>query len=496
VFSPEAFSVSVVIPTTNSPDCKIRRCVAALPADVEVIVVLTKREHLDASWLQHPRARLVQDLEEPFVFARANNRGVRAATGDVVLFLNDDCFFRAPEDVATLCSALHDPSIGAVAPLATYAGNPDMNAGPDGKPTGEVARTFRPLNGFAVAMRRKLFWGLGGWDERYRGYGTDDDDLAARVMERHYRLAVDARVVVDHVGHDSFGRDWEFVHRELERWGEVFEEKWGFARADVPTRFPDPEASVVIPAYNCEDWIGTCIDSVFAQETERTFDVVVVNDGSTDGTRQVIDQLREVHGHALISLRQPNRGASAARNRGVRRSIGGAILFHDADDVMPPDRIQRQLDHLRHVDLSYGQLKSFPENGVPGSGEVIDGIIRPHPDFFWSGNGFRIGTAACRRELFEGHGVWLDERMAAAEDHEWFVHVVAKGFTAGCSQDVYLWRRVVSGSLRKRADYGPLREYVVRKHAKLARRMHEEPGFPPRGEDWTGDQWAAPEPAI
>jgi len=486
VFEPDALSVSVVVPTTNSPECCVRQCVESLPGDVELVVVLTKRDHPDASWCQHPSARLLQDFEDPFVFARACNKGARAATGDVLLFLNDDCSFRDPADVAQFMKILHDPSVGSATPLATYAGNKDQQA-PNGAPTGVVTRTFAPINGFCVALRRSLFWGIGAWDERYRGYGTDDDDLAARIMQHHYRQVIDGNVVVDHVGHHSFGRDWEYVQEQLEIWGEVFREKWGFARSEVPTRFSDPDVSVVIPAYNCEAWLGACLDSVFSQETNARFEVVVVNDGSTDGTKDIVDVYRSVHGYDLISLRQPNRGASAARNRGVRRSLAPIIVFQDADDVMPPGRIEAQVRHLSECDVSYGQLVSFEPGSEPGVGEDMPGIIAPHKDHLFSGNGFRIGTAAARREVFEEWDVWLDERMAAAEDHEWFVHAFARGLRVACSGDVFLWRRRVQGSLRQRADYGPLRAYVAEKHAALGRYIADYDALPPAGKDFAKD---------
>ena len=484
-------TISVVIPTRNLPDSHVRRCVAALPEDVEAVLVLTDAGHTDVSWLAgRPHTKVAQDFA-PFVFARASNLGARAASGEALLFLNDDCFFRDPSDVHALCSALNDPSCGAVAPLATYAGNPDMRGQ---SATGEVRRTFRPLNGFCVALRRGTFYGVGGWDERYRGYGTDDDDLATQLMQRHYRLRVNGAVCVDHVGHASFGRDWEHIHSEIE--------KWGFPREGLASRFTDPEVSVVIPCYNAEEWIAECVASCFAQESAPSLEVVVVNDGSTDGSLEVLRALKARYGESLIVMTQPNAGPSAARNKGVRRSLGQTIVFQDADDLMPPTRVRDSVAALADLDLVYGQCWYFEPGQPVESGYLIEGIVSPHPDLIAQGNGFRIGASAARRSLFEEHGVWLDEAMAGAEDWELMVHAVAKGlrvaahgvgaaqahFAAGKQGDVpvMLWRRMVKGSLRWRVDYEQLRAHGCRKHARFFGYVQEHGALPPRGEDWTG----------
>ena len=333
---------------TGKADEIVAAAKAALPEDVEAVLVLTDAGHTDVSWLAgRPHTKVAQDFA-PFVFARASNLGARAASGEALLFLNDDCFFRDPSDVHALCSALNDPSCGAVAPLATYAGNPDMRGQ---SATGEVRRTFRPLNGFCVALRRGTFYGVGGWDERYRGYGTDDDDLATQLMQRHYRLRVNGAVCVDHVGHASFGRDWEHIHSEIEKWGAVFAEKWGFPREGLASRFTDPEVSVVIPCYNAEEWIAECVASCFAQESAPSLEVVVVNDGSTDGSLEVLRALKARYGESLIVMTQPNAGPSAARNKGVRRSLGQTIVFQDADDLMPPTRVRDSVAALADLDL-------------------------------------------------------------------------------------------------------------------------------------------------
>lgn len=102
-----------------------------------------------------------------------------------------------------------------------------------------------------------------------------------------------------------------------------------------------PEVSVVIPAYNAQAYLGSALDSVFAQ-TFRDFEVVVVDDGSTDGTPRVA----AAYGDTLQYFRQANAGVACARNRGIEASGARYIAFLDADDTWLPEKLERQLSHL------------------------------------------------------------------------------------------------------------------------------------------------------
>jgi hypothetical protein len=92
-----------------------------------------------------------------------------------------------------------------------------------------------------------------------------------------------------------------------------------------------PLFSVVIPAYNCVDWIAAALESVFSQ-TFKNFEAIVVDDGSTDGTREVLER----YANHLRLIRQKNRGPGAARNRGIREASGRYVAFLDSDDIWFP----------------------------------------------------------------------------------------------------------------------------------------------------------------
>ena len=98
-----------------------------------------------------------------------------------------------------------------------------------------------------------------------------------------------------------------------------------------PTRSDELSVSVVIPAFNMELYIERCLRSLFEQVVDR-LEVVVVDDGSTDRTREVVESLTPPEGKSLRVFSQPNGGLSSARNAGMRLAQGRWIGFVDADD--------------------------------------------------------------------------------------------------------------------------------------------------------------------
>lgn len=119
-----------------------------------------------------------------------------------------------------------------------------------------------------------------------------------------------------------------------------------------------PKVSVIIPVYNRENLIRRAIDSVLRQ-SYRDYEIVVVDDGSTDSTPRELDS----YGGQIKVIRQANRGPYAARNAGIKSSEGEYIAFLDSDDEWFPERLAKQVP----------LLDAGPELGlVYGNGELID----------------------------------------------------------------------------------------------------------------------------
>lgn len=112
-----------------------------------------------------------------------------------------------------------------------------------------------------------------------------------------------------------------------------------------------PLVSIVIPTYNRENMLIQALESAVSQ-TYRPIEIIVVDDGSTDGTdsskeKAISDGSR--NDVKIIWIRQENKGVAAARNTGIRNSTGKYLLFHDSDDILDKDKVRLQVDMLESL---------------------------------------------------------------------------------------------------------------------------------------------------
>jgi hypothetical protein len=162
-----------------------------------------------------------------------------------------------------------------------------------------------------------------------------------------------------------------------------------------------PLVSIIIPVYNGERYIEEALASVFAQ-TFRDFEVIVVNDGSTDSTEE---RLRR-HRNRIVYVLQPNRGQSLARKAGLEVARGSLIAFLDCDDVWLPEKLERQVGAARAYEqcgIITTDVERFDEHGVtlrslkewhsPASGFVMEKLLFD--------NFIPPSAAVVRRECFD-----------------------------------------------------------------------------------------------
>ena len=190
-----------------------------------------------------------------------------------------------------------------------------------------------------------------------------------------------------------------------------------------------PLVSVLVAAHNAERWIEETIASVLAQSWRR-LELIVVDDGSTDATR---DRVEPYHAsRALTLISQPNAGQCAARNRAYRESSGELVKFLDADDLLSPTCIELQVARLTarpnciasaEWGRFYGdpsQARFVPEDDVWEDLDGVTWLVRS-----WSNGGgmSQAGMFLLPRPLLERVGLW-DERLTFIEDFEFFARVM------------------------------------------------------------------------
>lgn len=188
----------------------------------------------------------------------------------------------------------------------------------------------------------------------------------------------------------------------------------------------DPLVSVIIPTFNRRGFVLDAVESVLQQGVEGT-EVVVVDDGSSDDTRELFRSPSP----GVRYVYQENGGVSSARNRGVAESRGRLISFLDSDDVWTPGKLRAQLGLVtsntvvsfqgvawfaeRAEDepmLSQPQTLKWPRTGA-------DGFVRAPMQDVAEGRYFHLGTLLCTRETFMDVG-WFDPGLCLGEDEDWF----------------------------------------------------------------------------
>lgn len=183
------------------------------------------------------------------------------------------------------------------------------------------------------------------------------------------------------------------------------------------------EVSVIIPTYNRKHTLGKALDSVLVQE-EIPFEVIIVDDGSTDGTFDFVQS----HYPQVTLLTQKNLGPSAARNHGIKQSRGEWIAFLDSDDEWLPGKLRAQLSFFaNNPSVRICQTEEiWIRNGIRVN------PMKKHKKI--SGNIFESSLALClvspscsmiHRELLDEVGLF-DESLPACEDYDLWLRIAAK----------------------------------------------------------------------
>ena len=120
--------------------------------------------------------------------------------------------------------------------------------------------------------------------------------------------------------------------------------------------------SIIIPAFNAENYIEECIESILAQ-TYTDWELIIVDDGSNDLTPTICDEYAEKNLRIRV-IHQENRGVSAARNVGLKKATGIYIAFVDADDILPPRSLEIRINLIGGADLAIAGYELYNENGL------------------------------------------------------------------------------------------------------------------------------------
>ena len=216
----------------------------------------------------------------------------------------------------------------------------------------------------------------------------------------------------------------------------------------------NPTVSVIIPTYNRAHLVGRAIQSVLNQ-TYHDFELIIVDDGSTDNTEDIIKKFQEQDKRVKYIRHEKNRGGSAARNTGIKNAKGEYIAFQDSDDEWLPKKLKNQMEVFKDAPLEVGvvytgflRIENGKKNYIPSSWVIKkEGNINKE---LLKGNFVTTQSIVAREKCFEKVGMF-DENLPRLQDWELVIRL-SKYYNFKCIDEPLLVSYYTSDSISANND--------------------------------------------
>jgi glycosyltransferase involved in cell wall biosynthesis len=215
-----------------------------------------------------------------------------------------------------------------------------------------------------------------------------------------------------------------------------------------------PRISVVITCYNYGQYLDGCLRSVLDQ-TCRDWEAVVVDDGSTDDTPQVMARFADVPN--LRYVRRENGGQAVAKNTGIRESRGEFVAFLDADDLWEPTKLAKQIELFAdpRVGVVYSRAKWIDEDGAALDNEFGGKYLQPRAgrvtDWLFQDNFVWFSSSMVRRSCLEACGSF-DESLAMGIDWDLWLRISTRYEFAYVNEPLLGYRVGHSGQMSRNTE--------------------------------------------
>lgn len=180
-----------------------------------------------------------------------------------------------------------------------------------------------------------------------------------------------------------------------------------------------PKVSIIVPVYNCENYISTCLESILNQ-TYSNNEIIIINDGSIDNSEQIIKKYIEKD-NRIIYLYQDNSGPSEARNKGIQTSTGEYLVFIDSDDTVHKKYIELLLNEIigSEADIVCCGYKDESKYGVKNHTDfVFSDSISKHSfmEMVCNGTGGVLWSKIFKKEIIVKNNLKMDKNIFMSED--------------------------------------------------------------------------------
>lgn len=507
--------VSIVIPIYGQLDLTVK-CVESLAeftGDVEFEIVFVDNGTTDGTQeflsCLDGNVRVVRN-EKNLGFATACNQGAALAGTDTVLFLNND--IEATQSwLEPLLSHFEDPDVGVTGAKLLFPNGEVQHAGvallsrPGGVPLGAfhlfygceadhpgvvVRREVPVVTGACLAIRRDLFFAVGGFDMFFWN-GCEDIDLCLKVGELGRKIVYEPESVLIHhesmAGEERFTRTGSNERLLASRWagrvpvdyeqredGDRIETGTGRIRPyerrsetslETGTAGDAPAASIVILTRNQLEHTVRCLESI-ERHTPEPHEIVIVDNGSTDGSVDWLKEWAEGRPNARLLLNHRNAGFGAGCNVGMAASRGTDFVLLNNDTVVTEGWLGRQLDRLAD-DPNVGivgpmtnrasgpqVVADVPYRDLEGMQRFASAWAHQHAGQTMEAQRMPAFCWVVRREVVDAIG-GFDERFGAGnfEDDDFCLRAAQVGWRSQIARDVFIHHVGSQTFAGERIDY-------------------------------------------
>ncbi len=481
-------TVTIIVPTRFATAEHFVKCVESLyigvkgaDAKARIVVVFdgTPDDVVKESYQGMSKRPTVIRRKTSDGYAIACNEGMKAHPADYYVLVNDDVEVGEGWLDGLLATMKADDALGIVVPLTnthngmqniaemikgqslpTFGGKIDPTAYTKRLIKGGWATKYFPISkivAFSCAMISHEFVEMIGYqDERFpMGLGADDD-YCWKAQRVGRKIGVALGVYVNHGHRTSFKKLGQGKCRKLEQEAhKMITKKWNYAEHD-----PLKMISVIIPTYNCATDLHKCLAS-WRKQTNEDFEVIVVDDGSTDKTVDLLTNFNEV----IVMKHETNRGANAARNTGLSIAGGAYVFVGDADAQYSPDILQKMLDalesaphHIGYVYCNWFNMGTQREGFTITHAFDIDDLKRDN---------YIPMPSLIRRSALDALGQPVfDESIARLQDWDLWLRLAQEGICGMHLPEVLFVHHMRKASITQLdgKSYKDARKVVIAKH--------------------------------
>ncbi len=350
----------------------------------------------------------------------ARNVGLQAARGALISFLDADDLWADSHPGAALAYLDQHPEVDVVLGQIDYL----IESATRAPATVPRSKPFHSYQVGAAIVRRRVWEKVGGFDPAMRT--GEDVDWFLRIREAGFAMAMRPEVSLHYRLHA--GNQPNLYERSrvglLEACERAITRRRKTPVERENTQGHRPLVSVIVPAYNAAAFIAAAVESVLAQDY-RPLEIIVVNDGSTDDTAEIVRGFPHV-----ILVEQARRGTGAALNAGIKIARGEFLAFLDADDLWSREKLTRQMQIFgEHEGLEavFAHVKEFHDGNPEQDVREIPGWI--------------TGTLLITRAGFDRVGPFV-EAPSDPEGVEWYLRAIDQALRHEMLPEVLYRRRL------------------------------------------------------